>query len=584
MVTSMSKTIEVIIESESEDEEEYFEPLSDDVHNFNFLKEQALKLLPEVNYLLKKAGKENVIVIGPSDSGRVDVLKTLTNENSEQFSSQYASNINLPRGLKINDKVLWECSNKIKTNTTDKESILQALVNRFFLKNILQNSDKVGFIVVAPQKTTVNETVENFIAIIDDFIDIFPEANRENLKENVTFVVTKFNKNTQEPFIQLLENQEVILEYFPQLFEDLYYLYASNTQNEEVTLKLENINNSEKKINIKKLNSLFTIDHDNAAHLQLVQNLYDSRESNISRIYDVIRLIFTEKGFNIYTTLDCSKFCDPFKYNNFIQPFSKKINYPALETNPSHFPGLQQLFELEEVLKQQDNDKLPTGLKVLSILKKFVNDKAIHDKMEDYYYVLDQQIREVLFFQEALNSNKSYKLEICKSFIKDNYLSSIKNIQPQDNKPIEYYREAIKWLNRYNEPKEIDKTKSACYLKIANLLSKAENYEEALANYHYALKYNDNCKTIYNEMADILYRLGKKQAAVEFYKPNNKFFHILKTLDSISNDDIDNVTPYRQKGDYLISQKQDEEAAYQYILAMSVESMPCVKNRICYLR
>ncbi|WP_231569845.1 tetratricopeptide repeat protein [Rickettsia bellii] len=578
----MSKTIEVIIESESEDEEEYFEPLSDDVHNFNFLKEQALKLLPEVNYLLKKAGKENVIVIGPSDSGRVDVLKTLTNENSEQFSSQYASNINLPKGLKVNDKVLWECSNKIKTNTTDKESILQALVNRFFLKNILQNSDKVGFIVVAPQKTTVNETVENFIAIIDDFIDIFPEANRENLKENVTFVVTKFNKNTQEPFVQLLKNQEVILEYFPQLFEDLYYLYASNTPNEEVTLKLENINMSEKKINIKKLNSLFSIDHYNAAHLELVQSLYDSRESNISKIYDVIRLIFTEKGFNIYTTLDCSKFCDLFNYNNFIQPFSKKLNYPALETNPSHFPGLQQLFELEEVLKQQDNDKLPTGLKVLSILKKFVNDKAIHDKMEDYYYVLDQQIREVLFFKEALNSNKSYKLEICKSFIKDNYLSSIKNIQPQDNKPIEYYREAIKWLNIYNEPKEIEKTKSACYLKIANLLSKAENYEEALANYHYALKYNENCKTIYNEMADILYRLGKKQAAVEFYKPNNKFFHILKTLDSISNDDIDNVTPYRQKGDYLISQKQDEEAAYQYILAMSVESTPCKKQNILF--
>ncbi len=582
MVTSMSKTIEVIIESESEDEEEYFEPLSDDVHNFNFLKEQALKLLPEVNYLLKKAGKENVIVIGPSDSGRVDVLKTLANENSEQFSSQYASNINLPKGLKVNDKVLWECSNKIKTNTTDKESILQALVNRFFLKNILQNSDKVGFIVVAPQKTTVNETVENFIAIIDDFIDIFHEANRENLKENVTFVVTKFNKNTQESFVQLLENQEVILEYFPQLFEDLYYLYASNTQNEEITLKLENINNSEKKINIKKLNSLFTIDHDNAAHLQLVQNLYDSRESNISRIYDVIRLIFTEKGFNIYTTLDCSKFCDPFKYSNFIQPFSKKLNYPALETNPSHFPGLQQLFELEEVLNQQDNDKLPTGLKVLSILKKFVNDKAIHDKMEDYYYVLDQQIREVLFFKEALNSNKSYKLEICKSFIKDNYLSSIKNIQPQDNKPIEYYREAIKWLNRYNEPKEIEKTKATCYLKIANLLSKAENYEEALVNYHYALKYNENCKTIYNEMADILHKLGKKQASVEFYKPNNKFFHILKTLDSISNDDIDNVTPYRQKGDYLISQKQDEEAAYQYILALSVESTPCKKQNMLF--
>lgn len=106
---------------------------------------------------------------------------------------------------------------------------------------------------------------------------------------------------------------------------------------------------------------------------------------------------FLRKKVLIYTMLDCSEFCDPFKYNNFVQPFSKKLNYPALETNPSHFPGLQQLFELKEVLNQQDNDKLPTGLKVLSILKKFVNDKAIYNKMEDYYYVLDQQIREVLF-------------------------------------------------------------------------------------------------------------------------------------------------------------------------------------------
>ena len=80
-------------------------------------------------------------------------------------------------------------------------------------------------------------------------------------------------------------------------------------------------------------------------------------------------------------------------------------------------------------------------------------------------------------------------------------------------------------MNRYNEPKEIEKTKATCYLKIANLLSKAENYEEALVNYHYALKYNENCKTIYNEMADILYKLGKKQAAVEFLlNPITSFF------------------------------------------------------------
>lgn len=61
----------------------------------------------------------------------------------------------------------------------------------------MQNSDKLGFIVVAPQKATINETVENFTKIIDDFIDIFPKADHKNLKENVTSVVTKFNKNTK---------------------------------------------------------------------------------------------------------------------------------------------------------------------------------------------------------------------------------------------------------------------------------------------------------------------------------------------------------------------------------------------------
>lgn len=137
-------------------------------------------------------------------------------------------------------------------------------------------------------------------------------------------------------------------------------------------------------------------------------------------------------------------------------------------------------------------------------------------------------------------------------------------------------------MNRYDKPKEIEKTKAACYLKIANLLSKAENYEEALANYHYALKYNENCKTIYNEMADILFKLGKKEAAVKFYKPNNKFFHIIKSLNSISDDDINNVKPYHQKGDYLLSQKQNEEAAYQYLLATSVEPTPCKKQNILF--
>ncbi|WCR56764.1 hypothetical protein [Rickettsia asembonensis] len=43
-------------------------------------------------------------------------------------------------------------------------------------------------------------------------------------------------------------------------------------------------------------------------------------------------------------------------------------------------------------------------------------------------------------------SNECYNslIKICELFVQNNYLSSIKNIKPENNKPVQYYQEAIK--------------------------------------------------------------------------------------------------------------------------------------------
>ncbi|WP_197062048.1 hypothetical protein [Rickettsia hoogstraalii] len=53
-------------------------------------------------------------------------------------------------------------------------------------------------------------------------------------------------------------------------------------------------------------------------------------------------------------------------------------------------------------------------------------------------------------------SNDCYSslIEICDLFVQNNYLSSIKNIKPENNKPVQYYQEAIKWLSKYPDKTE----------------------------------------------------------------------------------------------------------------------------------
>jgi len=572
------------------------QPLSLEMQNRNSLRDETLKLLAEVNYLLTEGGKlteaekikESIIVIGPSNSENTSVIKALA--DSEQFNSQYKSDICLPQKFKINDTVFWACSNKIKSSMIKQKAILQVLVNIFFIKNLMEISEQLGFIIVTKAKATINKTIENFTTNIEDFISIFPIGEHTKLQENVICVLTRFDKNIQDKFIESLKNKKEVLKYFPDLFANLGYLYNSETQNDDIalSLKLENVSKILREattIKINKLTSFLGTEQDTLKqNLQLINDLYEPVQFNVSNIYDIIKLIFEDK-FDIYEARNRSVLFE-IHYMKYVEQFSPKAKliHWGLEKSSSCFPGLQQLLEFKEVLDKQNNDPLSAGLKILGIIKKFA-DNAL---FQAYYYILDQQIKELLLFEEALSPKESYKryeatIKTCKSFLEKHYLISIKNIQPKDNQSIKYYREAIEWLKRYDKPEDIAKTKSICYSKIGDIYSNAENHQKALGNYNFALKYDENSKKLYDKMAAKLVELKKEALAIEYYKINNLFSEILecfKTLVNNSRSSEEKVNLYLKKGDYLLSRELFEEAAYAYSLAQSLESRPYEKNDI----
>ncbi|XVN40629.1 MAG: hypothetical protein RCO49_07560 [Rickettsia endosymbiont of Argas persicus] len=269
-----------------------FSPISQAGQALNELKKKTLGSLAEVNYLLVEAEKtkETIIIIGSQNIDKNSVLKALTNF---ELNSQLESNIQLPQKFEIHDKVFWVCSNKIKPSLSDKTDILQVLVNTFFLKNLVNFSQKLKFIVVTPGEKTIDKTIENFTFSIEDFISIFPNEERIKLRESVICVVTQFNENNQNQFLgSLTKNKQGILNYFPELSKNLKFLYTNKTQQSDETLSLNkdidnisDVNGAELKVN--RLGQFLNAQQETlATNTNLINSLYGKIELNINNIFN----------------------------------------------------------------------------------------------------------------------------------------------------------------------------------------------------------------------------------------------------------------------------------------------------------
>lgn len=70
---------------------------------------------------------------------------------------------------------------------------------------------------------------------------------------------------------------------------------------------------------------------------------------------------------------------------------------------------------------------------------------------------------------------------------------------------MQYYKEAIEWLNKYSDKAEVTQTIANCYSKIGDILSEEEDYNGALANYNAAaLTCNEELKEMYNKIGYII--------------------------------------------------------------------------------
>nr|WP_246437991.1 hypothetical protein [Rickettsia tillamookensis] len=303
------------------------------------LKENILTALTEVNYSLIQAGKtpEATVIIGLPYSGKSTFLNAIENnleiiENGEEFTfnklfdfdtpeikHKYEPAVYHPQKFEIAEKVFWECSNGVP-------DIVQELINIFFIKKLVQMTDKLKFIIVAKEETVKSPSIFN--RIIEDFKKFFPLEEYKKLKGNVTCVITQHNENNHENIISMLQNSiasnKDILE-----SSDIKFFYKPTSQDEEIKLTLELKDLEERagvqNLEIKKLSS-FLKEQDN-----LIESLYIQIQINVEYIINTIQSIF--RDFNISKSLNCVKFSDNNNYDEYVKPYlpSSSIQYPAIE-------------------------------------------------------------------------------------------------------------------------------------------------------------------------------------------------------------------------------------------------------------
>ncbi|GAA5252971.1 hypothetical protein KNCP2_12590 [Candidatus Rickettsia kedanie] len=201
--------------------------------------------MTEVNYLLIQAGKtlKATVVIGLpySESTFLNALENNLKiiENGEEFTfdklfdfettpeikHKYEPAIYYPKKFEIAEKVFWECSNRVPDP-------VQELINVFFIKKLVQMTDKLKFIIVAKEETIKSPNIFN--RIIKDFKKFCPLEEYKKLKGNFTCVITQHHEN----IISMLQNSIAINK---DILESSYikFFYKPTSQDEEIKLTLE---------------------------------------------------------------------------------------------------------------------------------------------------------------------------------------------------------------------------------------------------------------------------------------------------------------------------------------------------------
>lgn len=585
---------------------------------------QIFTSLTEIYNKTEEITRKGVLVLGAVGGGKSTLISSLINDKPEivynpdqkVYQLKNSSNLDLeihnepstsphiPNKYKIGDTVIWDCPG---FEINSPRNITQILINLFSLKRLFKANNDLQFIIVTPE-SSITEGSGGFYPIITDFTNIFPESELEKIKKSVALVITKgereleninksirniINKSDTTPTTkEFLKNLSSLESSFIKIFPKIPQEAGPFTPK----IKFEDFKLNAVNIKLKSLN--FNLN----GHQDIISELYTKIEFNLAKVMDIIAHTFDKKNFDYYKPVNCQIFFDNYDNNIFIKkllPPADK-NYTLLPIKKlKYFQGLQQIFKFHELMEKNNANPKNLVIELLDIIEKFLEVPQQQEQIHNYSYIFKQQTEYLSFFTEVLKTPSELKKQSdylfnsvivhCKQTIKEIYMPFIKDMELMKSIDEQYYEEAIWWLEEYNSPEEISKTKALAHFNLGTIYSKKGKFNNAWDNFNQALDCNKKLTLPYKEIGNVLEQLAIKynknndhylNLAIKYYKIADYSTGVLKCFEELIKKNPQDHDLQVQKGDYLLTKKQYTDALNAYSAAKDITGNSSKQNDI----
>ncbi|MFY9589773.1 tetratricopeptide repeat protein [Rickettsia endosymbiont of Halotydeus destructor] len=550
---------------------------------FTYERKQIFSALEQIyNKTEEKAEEALIILRGPGNTDTI-LVSSLNNKTSSNSNHE----IKIPNKYKIDTTVIWDCQDLEITT-----ELAQGLINRFFIKRLSETTTKLKFIVLTSESSVIEKS-SDFLSILDFFTSIFTISELEKLKNSLSLVIT----NAQEPnnFDRAVYDIVRKREEFKKFLEDLFSpisikILTSQSKLVPVKILIEDFNDLQAaSVEINPL-PLRLKDYEELRKVYFLINV------NIAAITDFITLTFNEKNFHYYQPLNCQIFFD--NYNTHIQKFllgpCKNYTSSTLE-KPKHFQGLQQIFEFQDLIEKNNEN---TILPLLDIIEKFVEAPEQQEQIHNYSYIFKLFNKHLNALTENFpNALIVSAIDHCKTIINEiatPFIKKIELMEPEDvNSELDYYETAIRLLEQYPQPQEINKTTALAHFYKGEIYSKKREFFKAAEEFIKALSFNKELKDLlYKKIGDTLFELSDRlelnesnkvlTLAIKYYDAAGQTSKGFKCYDKLIENNQEHPEFLRQKGDYLLTKKYYCEALDCYDIVKSKTGNLAQRNEIVF--
>jgi Ran GTPase-activating protein (RanGAP) involved in mRNA processing and transport/predicted GTPase len=441
----------------------------------------------------------------------------------------------IPNKLSIKNVVIWDCPG---FNDTDP---VQEIANSFYIKRLFETNKFLKFVLVIPEYTLSNNRGMHFLEVISSFIKTFHDV--ESIKDNISLIVTKVPVNKKVQHIKnsidkiMQNNQNVTTEQ-----KELINKLTSSSLNlfhrpiNEGEVEPSNLLQKIDLIPYVKSNPGMASINVSAKALECSSHLLRAAGANFNKILQVIIEAVIIDTINCLNEHESNALWHNHAtlIKNWIP---ESINYKIVASCDKYFPELNLLSKLYKIFHVDIIDEIPAAIAVfkeaVETIAEYIKPENIELKhqIQDYAYCLEQQYEYVKFFAGVCKTKLPMQIELqklitsCQAAIGKNLEDKIATMNIDETKAgIDYYDEAIKYLDQYPDSPECIKLKSICYSSLANVAKVEENNDQAIQFYIKAIETDKHLPDTYEELGKLFIAKGEYDKAIECYKVVNNGF------------------------------------------------------------